>query len=222
VSVRTAVRGCGQLLVLGDPGSGKTTLLRYLAFRHATAQVKGSGAADGELGRPRFPIYARLGDFARSADRAGGIGAFLTGYVKGQECSAPGLADLLERKLAGGECLVLLDGLDEVASAVDRQVEAVTRLVDAVSRQGNRFIVTSRISGYLAAPLPASFDAIRLRDMDDQAIARFLHGYCPAVERAEAPEKSGEAVRRDAESAVRALTEALGQSPGVRATDFRT
>src|SRR5262249_24837946 len=38
----------------------------------------------------------------------------------------------------------------------------------------------------------------------------------PAVERAEAPEKSAEAVRRDAASAGRALTEALSQSLGVR------
>jgi hypothetical protein len=91
VSVLTAVRDCRQLLVLGDPGSGKTTLLRYLAFRHATARVNGSGAVDGELGRPRFPIYVRLGDFARSPDRAGGIGAFLAGYVKGQECAPFGV-----------------------------------------------------------------------------------------------------------------------------------
>src|SRR5262249_5549487 len=102
VSVLAAVRGSRQLLVLGDPGSGKTTLLRYLGFRHAAALVDGSDVVDEELDRPRFPIYIRLGEFARSADRAGGIGAFLPGYVKSQECAARGLADLLERKLAGG------------------------------------------------------------------------------------------------------------------------
>src|SRR5262249_31055965 len=55
VSVLAAVRGCRQLVVLGDPGSGKTTLLRYLAFRHTTALVNGSEVVDEELGRPRFP-----------------------------------------------------------------------------------------------------------------------------------------------------------------------
>src|SRR5262249_42761377 len=120
VSVLAAVRGCRQLVVLGDPGSGKTTLLRYLAFRHTTALVNGSEVVDEELGRPRFPIYVRLGDFARSSDRTGGIRPFLAGYFRGRECPSHGLADLLERKLASGECLVLLDGLVEVASAVGR------------------------------------------------------------------------------------------------------
>src|SRR5215475_14518359 len=218
VALLDAVRNSCQLLVLGEPGSGKTTLLRYLALCHANALITGSEPTDAELGRPRFPVYIRIGDYARSARRADGISAFLLGYFKGQECPTRALADLLDRKLASGDCLVLLDGLDEVTTADDRRevVEAVTRLVTAVSRQGNRFVATSRIAGYVAAPLPASSDTIRVLDMDDPTIERFLGVYCSAVERIEAPKRSDAAVDRAARIAATDLIEALGRNVGVR------
>jgi hypothetical protein len=217
-TIMDAAKNSPHLLILGDPGAGKTTSLRYLALSHAEALASGSPRYRGELGEVRFPIYVRIGDFARSHQRALGLGSFLAAYLKSQECRAPGLADLLERRLGGGECLVLLDGLDEVASTDDRRsvIEAVTNFATAVSGQGNRFVVTSRIAGYLAAPLSPTFRVIRMKDMDGPTIKRFLNGYCPAIERAEAPEKSDEAVDLDAQASAAALIEALARSPGIR------
>lgn len=214
VAVLEAVRTTRHLLVLGEPGSGKTTLLRYLALLHAQALV--AVKADGRS--PLFPIYLRIGDFARSPRRSDGIGAFLPSYLRSLECRTPGLADLLERRLVAGDCLVLLDGLDEITSADERRavVEAVVNFVTANSRQGNRFVVTSRISGYLAAPLPPPFEAVRVQDMDDPTIEQFLNVYRRAVERAEAPDKSDETVQHDAQAEVKAMTEALRHSPGIR------
>ncbi|HZN18712.1 MAG TPA: NACHT domain-containing protein [Micromonosporaceae bacterium] len=212
--VLEAVRTIRHLLVLGEPGSGKTTLLRYLALLHAQALV----AVNAARRSPLFPIYLRIGDFARSGYRNDGIGAFLPSYLRGLECRTPGLADLLECRLLAGDCLVLLDGLDEITSADDRRavVEAVVNFVTANSRQGNRFVVTSRISGYLAAPLPPPFEAVRVQEMDDPTIEQFLSVYCGAVERAEAPEKSDESVQSDARAEVKAMAEALRHSPGIR------
>ena len=160
----------------------------------------------------------RIGDFARWPRREDGLGQFLGEYLEGQECHTPGLRHLLDKSLEGGRCLVLLDGLDEVASAADRQavVTAVTSFVTANSRQGNRFVVTSRIAGYAAAPLPPTFNAVRVQEMGDQTIEVFLAAYFPAIERAEAPRKSPDAVRRDAAAAGTELLDALGQNPGVR------
>ncbi|MEU8181379.1 HEAT repeat domain-containing protein [Micromonospora sp. NPDC049047] len=214
--VLDAVRTTKQLLVLGEPGSGKTTLLSYLALTHGRALATNS-TVDGQA--PLFPIYLPVGDYALWPDRlTTGISGFLPHYFQGLECGATGLGDLLRQRLADGSCLVLLDGLDEIASADQRRsvVTAVANFVTAHSRPGNRFIVTSRISGYLAAPLPKPFHAVRLLDMDDPTIATFLSSYCWQVERAEAPSRSKSAARQIGLREAAAITQALQGNPGVR------
>ncbi|WP_165521810.1 NACHT domain-containing protein [Micromonospora zingiberis] len=204
-----------QLLVLGDPGSGKTTLLRYLALTHAKALVADTSPQDRP---PLFPIYLRIGEYARHGHPDHGIGEFLAVSMRRDECRTPGLSDLLQRQLDGGRCLVLLDGLDEIASADLRRdvVAAVVNFVTAHARQGNRFVVTSRIAGYQAAPLPDSFHAVRLQDMDDPTIGRFLDVYCREVERAETPKRTDAAIRDAGAREATAIGEALRTNPGVR------
>ena len=221
VAVLEALRDVGQGLVLGEPGSGKTTLLRYLALQHAGALVDGRTVVTGELGRARLPLYVRAGDFARHRDRDRGLGAFIATYLLERlECPVdPGrLGGLITTRLQAGRCLVLIDGLDEVASAGERArvVEAIAGFAIAQRPRGNHVLCSSRIAGYAAAPLPPTFTALRLLDMDDAAIERFLGGYVPAIERREAPLKTDALVRLDAERTVRELLDAFGRTPGIR------
>ncbi len=56
-----------RVVILGDPGSGKTTLLRYLVLKHAEALWHGRPEAGTGLGRPRFPIYIRIAEYAENS-----------------------------------------------------------------------------------------------------------------------------------------------------------
>jgi hypothetical protein len=220
--VLEVLRDTDQVVVLGDPGTGKTTLLQYLTLRHALAlRDGGPSVASTELGRARLPVYVRAGDFARHRDRDKGLGAYLATFMRERlECPLPAaqLQDLIATHLQNGRCLVLIDGLDEGGGAAERAgvVASISSFTIAQLPRGNRIVCTSRISGYAAAPLAATFTGVRLLEMDDPAIERFLHGYVPAIERREAPEKTAALVERDAQRTIRDLLDAFEHSPGVR------
>jgi len=216
-----AVKRHDRLVILGDPGGGKTTLLRYLALKHGQAVWGGRAEAGDEedLGSARFPVLIRIADYVENdVWRKKPLSDFLSEHCAMHECPPDGLADLLSRELARGDCLVLLDGLDEIVDADDRR-GVVGRIEDFVRRhdnQPNRFVVTSRVAGYRSAPLGEPFAHYTVQEMDEAQIRRFLERWCPAVEAAQTPDLSPEARRATAQREIEGIMGAVEGSPGVR------
>ncbi len=208
-----------RVVILGDPGSGKTTLLRYLALKHAEALWSGRAHAGTDLGKARFPILVRIAEYAESgAWKTKSLGDFLTESYLLHDCPRHGLADLLQGELEKGNCLVLLDGLDEIVSA-DERLGVVKHIEDFVRRyadKANRFVVTGRRAGYRSAPLTEAFTHYMIRDMDEAQIRRFLERWCPVVEDAQTPELSVQERRRVAKREIEGIMKAVKDSPGVR------
>lgn len=219
VELAHASKQYAKLVLLGDPGSGKSTLLRYLAHMHATALRDGavSAGTGGELGPTLLPIFVRIADFVERPNwRSESLSDALPHLLSSQECNAAGLATLLETELAQGKCLVLLDGLDEVLTAADRN--AVVQKIENMLRgqgAGNRYVVTSRIAGYLAAPLAGDFATFTVQDMSEAQITQFLNGYCIAIENAQTPDLSAEQRSRNAQAEIDALLKAFKDNSGV-------
>ncbi len=206
-----------HLMLLGEPGSGKTTFLHYLALKHALAlrnQVKDTG-----VGATRFPILLRIADYVEYGMHQGkSLSEFLVDDCKRHECPTSALAGLLDTELQAGRCLVLLDGLDEVVYADDRQV-VVRELEEFVRRYDdvpNSFIITSRGAGYSEAPLSDTFAHYTLQELEETDIRRFLESWCLAVEIALSPEEAATIREARAKDESNDLMKAIQTVPGVR------
>jgi HEAT repeat protein len=213
-----AVKHHNRIVILGDPGSGKTTLVRYLALKHAQALSANEAQAGGDLGPTRFPILIRIADYAEHGVwRQKALSDFLIDYSVMQECPKAGLSDLLTTRLSEGNCLILLDGLDEIVNPDDRRsiVQRIENFVRRYDHPSNSFVVTSRTAGYRSAPLAEGFTHYTVQEMDDRQIRRFLEQWCLAVETAQTPELSLDARRAAAQHQMSGILQAI-QTPGVR------
>lgn len=152
VTINEVLNSHTVFLLSGQPGSGKTTLLRRLA----TAFAEGSASAKlGWTGEPLLPILLPLRNFGRflQDNRAKytnpapqSLREFMEDYFREHEVALP--LSFFRRRLEEGGCLLLLDGLDEVADTTLR-AEVAQVVSSFIRRYGkNRFGLASRPRGY--------------------------------------------------------------------------
>lgn len=166
----------GVVAVIGGPGSGKTTLLRHQTLSLCLRKRAG------------LPILLEIRQHAARI-----------------VADDPGIADLaastrapkewLEARLRDRDCVVLLDGLDEVADEDDRRRVVGWLRAQISAHPGNRFVITSRPYGYDGNPLPGA-DRVEVQPFTDPQIERFLHAWYEAVERRSANEEGPAATAR--------------------------
>jgi formylglycine-generating enzyme required for sulfatase activity len=185
-----------RLAILGGPGTGKTTLLAYLTLTFA----RGQAGERLRLKEKRLPILVPLRQLKQVlGGGAGTLPAYLSDWFA--KLGVPPPPGFFEKALESGRCLVLLDGLDEVADQTERRrmTEWVDRLVTIYSR--NRYLVTSRPPGYESAPLENGFTVLRIRDFTAEEVRQFAANWCLAVELAAQGEDNPTARRRAREAA---------------------
>jgi len=179
------------LTLVGQPGSGKSTLLAHAASRSARMSVR------GPLAQKRVPILLTLREHAASI--VGNPAISLPDVIRAATGGVPGKepSGWWDRQLSRGRCLVLLDGLDEVARTDDRLAVA-----DWIERQiaahgDNHFVIASRPYG-VPGSLTSRTDVYVVRPYTPEQVRLFLDRWYLAAER-HATGASG----RTAERAVR-------------------
>src|SRR5436309_4143418 len=197
-----------NLALLGSPGSGKTTLLRHIALVLALAH-KSSGA---KLKPSRIPIVLFLRshgkDVAANSDISLAAIVGRSDIVK--EMHDPPPNEWFERQLAQGRCLVLLDGLYEVADRLQR-LKLVQWLEGQIKSYGkNLFLVTSRPYGYRENPL-GSVHTLSVRPFSRGQVQRFVENWYLANEIV-SHNYNDPGVRKEAEKGTRDLMRRINGS----------
>ncbi|MBN1998861.1 SUMF1/EgtB/PvdO family nonheme iron enzyme, partial [candidate division KSB1 bacterium] len=150
-----------NIVILGGAGSGKSTVLRYIAWMMAKAHIEDNAEpVYKKLGLKTplpIPILIPLHTFAehhaknRDSENpeTGTLAGCLADYMTRQK-GAPDMTLEVFKELIHGDqpCLIMLDGLDEVASDQDRELACET--IESMSSWpvSNRFIVTSRPAAF--------------------------------------------------------------------------
>ena len=180
VSIPKTLQQTKRLVILGAPGSGKTTLLRYLALTYANRKAK----ERLELNEDLLPVFVRLRDLDASLSEdtcaARRVRDFLTAQSRLLEPELP--SDFLSAALERGECVLLLDGLDEVPRLEHRARVAAALTAFVETYPANRCIITSRIQGYRGiSRFAAGFVEGTLNEFSDEDVERFVTAWYQAV-----------------------------------------
>lgn len=153
-----------NLIVLGKPGAGKTTYLKYLTLRMASKDK------DSNIKQRRIPIFITLHEFAKT-------GKPLLDYIAEQFdlCGFEYARSFIERLLSNGDCLVLLDGLDEVSR--ETRLDTVIQEVTDFTRKyrDSRFVVSCRIASY--NHWFSQFKEVEVADFNEPQIKDFVGKY---------------------------------------------
>ena len=148
-----------QLVVLGDPGGGKTTMLRWMAtaylLRHkGDAAFKQVPDTQTLPAKPWIPVLIRCRDLGKD-DLCRCFKDFLTQHLNKTEL-LPEEADVMRAvildRLAKGEALLLVDGLDEITDPQVRMMFCQELEHTSARYPDAPIVVTSRIVGYRDMP----------------------------------------------------------------------
>ncbi|HEX8139937.1 MAG TPA: hypothetical protein VF544_20420 [Pyrinomonadaceae bacterium] len=224
-----------RIAILGGPGAGKTTLLQHIALAYARERagdkgLRRRGILKKRLGvkRWRLPLFIPLisvaGKLART-DETGRVPSIIEVLPKilPPDLQAERIArEYFTHQLEKENCIVLLDGLDEVPT--DEEFRAVVRAIEslALRYKQNQFVITSRIAGWRSG-VNADFQLFYVNDLTDEQVSLFIDSWYAAVERNAVvgrleDESAAERKARERRAAGRAgeLKVALRENEGVR------
>ncbi len=203
-----------DIAILAPPGYGKTTLLQYLTLIYAKKLHRRYQA-------PYFiPILLFLRDLRGDIlqEQAPDLPELITNTVKNQ----PAFAELkppprwFERQLEQGKCLVMLDGLDEVANEQER-IQVSKWINEQMLRyKSSIFLLTSRPYGYENNPVEKVGIVLEVKSFNLDQIKKFIYKWYQQTEIRMRGGRNDPAVVATAQDNAQDLIERIVNSPPLR------
>lgn len=167
-----------NLVILGAPGSGKTTLLKHIALTLTMSRRRRK-----RIGAPLLmPVLLFVRDHASDITKFPDIklAKLIRDQFERRQAPVPPTG-WLESQLEQGNCLIMFDGLDEVADITIRRnvVKWVEECMGAYGR--NRFILSSRPHGYKTNPL-ANVTVLQVKPFTSFQVKQFVQNWYIANE----------------------------------------
>lgn len=162
LSIEEAISSSGnKIVILGDPGSGKTTLLKYIA-------------TDAAIAKKILPIIIQLRELGTNSSAD-----ILSEHLSNLPFASDIPRHYFERKLQKGDCIILMDGLDEI-SETERAwvVDQIVQL--SFKYPNNTYIVSSRTASY-TIKLP-DFSLFVLSEFNDNEIAECINKWSLGIQ----------------------------------------
>jgi predicted NACHT family NTPase len=168
-----------SIVVLGSPGSGKTTLLKHLAHVYAKKEEKKHFEKVPQL----IPVLFLIREvYQEIVEKQPLLVDFIVKHVK-FETEPQSLYKWFTEKLNEKKCLIMLDGLDEVADETQRFVVKnwIDNQINSFSK--NVFILTSRPRGYKEASLKNAGIVLEVQPFKIEQVRDFIHKWYLATEK---------------------------------------
>src|SRR4051794_31796412 len=159
-----------HLALIGAPGSGKTTLLKKIAL-----QMTGRKRPKTRQGLPIL-LFLREHTEAILATPPPSLADVASADLVRKQSPNPPPEVWFRNKLEAGRCLVLLDGLDEVASQEVRQKVVAWVETQMTAFPRNRFLISSRPHGYRACPV-SGVSILEIQPFNRDQVRQFVYNW---------------------------------------------
>lgn len=162
-----------RIAIIGAPGSGKTTLLEHVSLTYAQNKQRSQHRKSPKL----IPILITLRDIKNqiSSDGTPSLGELIERQESIKKLKPR--RGWFEQKLKKKKCLVMLDGLDEVADPVERQNVSYWVNAQMEIYPNTPFIVTSRPFGYKSAPIEQIRVVLEAQPLSRSQMERFVRNW---------------------------------------------
>lgn len=199
-----------RIAILGPPGSGKTTLLAHITLTYAKNQQSKYESSARRL----IPILIYLRDISEKVSKS----------------TAPDLPTLLEKQaeikklnpngwfsaqLERGRCLVMLDGLDEIADSQQRREVSHWVQKQMGSYPRSIFVVTSRPFGYRNMPLDGGMTTLEVRPFTLSQMRDFIKNWYSQIELKSHLDRYNDSVQQTAEKQAGELIQRISNQPSL-------